>query len=312
MEKVSIIIPAYNAEKYLEQCLNSVCEQTYKNIEILIVNDGSTDSTGKIIEKYASKDSRIQFFHNENHGVSYSRNYAIEHSTGTYIAPVDSDDIIAPGYIEILVQMIEKYHAEMAATGVVKEKDYNPTDFSKGVTEVFKGDQATAQLWGKYEGFFWGKIYLANLIKQHSLRMNEKAAICEDLLFNVEYMKYCDTAVFYSGKQYFYRQVSNSATYNLKNLKWFSVLKTYRVIMEELKDTPSYNTAANAYLMTLTEARYRAHLLKKEHPELERKVNRELKRMSPQMKNFSGKEKIKFFLSMYFAAPVMAYHRRKV
>ncbi|MGY0245010.1 hypothetical protein ACW2AB_06230, partial [Limosilactobacillus fermentum] len=122
----------------------------------------------------------------------------------------------------------------------------------------------------------------------------------------------CDTAVFYSGKQYFYRQVSNSATYNLKNLKWFSVLKTYRVIMEELKDTPSYNTAANAYLMTLTEARYRAHLLKKEHSELERKVNRELKRMSPQMKNFSGKEKIKFFLSMYFAAPVMAYHRRKI
>ena len=82
--------------------------------------------------------------------------------------------------------------------------------------------------------------------------------------------------------------------------------------MEELKDTPSYNTAANAYLMTLTEARYRAHLLKKEHPELERKVNRELKRMSPQMKNLSGKEKIKFFLSMYFAAPVMAYHRRKI
>ena len=312
MEKVSIIIPVYNAEKYLEQCLDSVCGQSYKNLEVLAVNDGSTDSSEKILEKYASKDSRIQVFHNENHGVSYSRNYAIERSTGAYITPVDSDDIIAPDYIEILVQMMEKYHAEMAATGVVKEKEYNSADFSKGAAEVFKGDQVTAQLWGKYEGFFWGKIYLANLIKQHSLRMNEKAAICEDLLFNVEYVRYCNTAVFYSGKQYFYRQVSNSATYNLKNLKWFSVLKTYRLIMEDLKNTPSYNIAANAYLMTLTEAKYRAHLLRKEHPDLERKVGREIKRMSPQVKNFSGKEKIKYYLSIYFSAPVMAYHRRKI
>lgn len=312
MEKVSIIIPAYNAEKYLRPCLDSVCGQTYKNLEILIVNDGSTDATEKILAKYASEDLRIQIFNNENHGVSYSRNYAIERSTGTYIAPVDSDDIIAPDYVEILVRMIKKYHAQMAATGVVKEKNYNPENFLAGNAEVFKDGRATAELWGKYEGFFGGKIYLANIIKQHMLRMNEKAAVCEDLLFNVEYMKYCNTAVYYSGRKYFYRQVSSSATYNLRNLKWFSVLATYRMIMKLLKDTPSYDTAANGYLMILTEARYRAHLLKKDHPDLGRKINRELKRMTPQIKKMSAKEKIKFFLSMYFAAPVMAYHRRKI
>lgn len=312
MEKVSIIIPVYNAEKYLNECLSSVCDQTYKNIEILVVNDGSTDSTREILEQYAERERRIRIFHNENHGVSYSRNYAIERSTGTYVAPVDADDIIAPDYIEILVQLIEKYHAEMAATGVVKEKKYNSIFFSNGNVEVFRGDQAIAQLWGKYEGFFGGKIYLRKIIKQHSLCMDESAAVCEDLLFNIEYMKYCNTSVYYSGKRYFYRQVRDSATYNLKNIKWFSVLETYKSILEGLKDTTVYNTAVNAYLMTLAEARYRAHLLKKENPNLELEVNRELVRMSDWIKNLSGKKKIKFLLSIHFAAPVMTYRRRKI
>ncbi|WP_259681110.1 glycosyltransferase family 2 protein [Limosilactobacillus fermentum] len=139
MEKVSIIIPAYNAEKYLEQCLDSVCEQTYKNIEILIVNDGSTDSTGKIIEKYASKDSRIQFFHNENHGVSYSRNYAIEHSTGTYIAPVDSDDIIAPGYYRNISPNDRKISCGDGGHRSCKRKRLQPDRLLQGSNRSIQG-----------------------------------------------------------------------------------------------------------------------------------------------------------------------------
>lgn len=111
---ISVIIPAYNVEKYLAKCLNTVLEQTYKNLEIIIVDDGSADNTGKICDEYAEKDSRIKVIHKENGGVSAARNDAIDIATGEYITFVDSDDLISNDYCEKMLTEILNNDAEVS------------------------------------------------------------------------------------------------------------------------------------------------------------------------------------------------------
>ena len=108
MEKVSVIIPIYNDEKYLEQCLDSVIKQTYKNLEIILVDDGSTDRTPEICEQYREKDSRIRVLHKKNGGVGSSRNAGLAMATGDYVLFVDDDDFIYPEETETLYKLLKK------------------------------------------------------------------------------------------------------------------------------------------------------------------------------------------------------------
>ena len=108
MEKVSVIIPIYNAEKFLSLCLESIINQTYKNLEIVLVNDGSLDNSIEICRQYAERDNRIKIIDDKNRGVSYARNKGIEKATGQYILFIDSDDIVKKNYIDILVKKINK------------------------------------------------------------------------------------------------------------------------------------------------------------------------------------------------------------
>lgn len=108
MKKVSVIVPVYNVRPFLKECINSIVTQTYKNIEIILVDDGSNDGSNVLCEEIAKEDDRIKVFHNTNHGVSYTRNYGIKKSTGEYILPVDGDDIISAKYIEKAVDILEK------------------------------------------------------------------------------------------------------------------------------------------------------------------------------------------------------------
>ena len=99
MEKVSVIVPVYNNEKYVETCIRSICQQTYQNLEILVINDGSTDGSRQILERMAEKDKRIRLTHQENAGVSAARNKGIELADGEYLTFVDGDDYVSADYI---------------------------------------------------------------------------------------------------------------------------------------------------------------------------------------------------------------------
>lgn len=119
--KVSVIVPVYNVEKYLPKCLDSLLNQTLQNIEILVVNDGSTDYSGEIIHKYAQKyPDKIKAFQKENGGLSDARNFGIERATGDYIGFVDSDDYVSPAMFEEMVKLAEKHHAEMVICNIQK------------------------------------------------------------------------------------------------------------------------------------------------------------------------------------------------
>lgn len=113
MKILSIIVPVYNVEKYLPQCIESLCQQTYKNIEIILIDDGSTDNSGKICDEYAEKDKRIVVIHQNNSGVSAARNVALHICKGDYITLVDSDDYVLPEVFEICVDNIEKHNLDL-------------------------------------------------------------------------------------------------------------------------------------------------------------------------------------------------------
>lgn len=117
---VSVIVPVYKVEEYLRECIDSIINQTYKNLEIILVDDGSPDKCGEICEEYARNDSRITVYHKENGGLSDARNYGIKRCNGEYITFVDSDDVIKANLVETLMVLIHKYDADVSASSCVK------------------------------------------------------------------------------------------------------------------------------------------------------------------------------------------------
>lgn len=146
---VSVIVPVYNVEKYLKKCISSIVVQTYVNIEILLVDDGSTDNSGKICDMFAQNDDRIKVYHKENGGLSSARNYGIEQAKGEFITFIDSDDYISERFIEILMSLIKKYSAEIAFLGVELVDEYGHCVLKKdGIAKegIFNHEQALKEM----------------------------------------------------------------------------------------------------------------------------------------------------------------------
>lgn len=122
---ISVIVPVYNVEKYLARCLDSIVEQTYQNLEIILVNDGSTDSSGEICHQYAERDSRVRLFHQENQGQSAARNVGLDNMTGEYIIFVDSDDYISTRFVEILLNAQQKSQAPIVSSNYFRVSEEN-------------------------------------------------------------------------------------------------------------------------------------------------------------------------------------------
>ena len=154
-KKVSIIVPVYNVKNQLKRCLDSICTQTYKNFECILVDDGSTDGSDKICDLYAQGDSRFIVIHQKNAGLSVARNNAMKQATGEYISFIDSDDYVLPAYLEKLVRLLEKNDCDIAKCDYFKgvyvdEKDITPKiDILTGrrFTEMVLEDQIGSQLW---------------------------------------------------------------------------------------------------------------------------------------------------------------------
>lgn len=311
MKKVSVIVPAYNAEKYLEACLDSICEQTYPVLEILVVDDGSKDLTASIIRSRAEQDARIIPYYNENHGVSYSRNFGLEHCTGEYVTFVDADDLVAPDFIAQMIHDLEEADADIAVIGVAKSKLFEPEMFTNGVTSTYEESEMLKQVFGAFEGFVCNKLYRKSLLQTKSIRLEQSIAVCEDLLFNVIYLLNCKKAVYNCGQKYFYRQIENSASNRLDNPKWFDAMKAYQKIIRLVKDYPVvYRLATFQYAMFLCAAKYRIHLIEDSNGEIKRKVDEEWKRLRPEWESFNAKQRLKLYVFSIAPKTVMKYQRR--
>ncbi|MDE6918186.1 MAG: glycosyltransferase, partial [Lachnospiraceae bacterium] len=174
---ISVIVPIYNAEKYLSKCLDCVVRQTYNNLEIILVNDGSVDQSQKICENYAKRDKRIQIIQKENEGVSAARNDGMKKSKGAYIAFIDADDVIFPEYIAYLFGLLQKYDADMSCCNFYKMWDTEKVpEFDDNETvKVFNAKEAL-------EDFLYNKnITCHPFLKLYSRDLIEQVTFPEEI-----------------------------------------------------------------------------------------------------------------------------------
>ena len=216
---VSVIVPVYNVEKYLGRCLDSVIDQTYRNLEIILINDGSTDRSGEICQHYAEKDPRIRVLTQKNQGLSAARNTGLDHMAGEYIVFVDSDDYVAPGMVEILLSQILVQGVPLAVCNYLKVADDDdnarfdiaPADVTcpsqrMGRNDVF--DTIGTNHRTKFE-VSWGKLYKKSIFENLRFELGkiyEDAFIFHKIYAQVDWICYVDL------KLYAYRMSTCSIT----------------------------------------------------------------------------------------------------
>lgn len=212
---ISIIIPVYNVEKYLNACIDSVLKQTYFNIEIVLVNDGSIDSSGDICNQYQLRDARIKVIHLENGGVSRARNKGIEVCSGDYICFIDSDDTIESSYIQDFKDSIEEnIEIYIQGTNIIKQDGTKNKVSYKAISIMdIYGIFNTNNLCG--HGYAHGKMYHSSLIKNNNIKFQEVVKFSEDLLFILECLLYTNKIKYIDrfGYNYFLR-IGNASSKN--------------------------------------------------------------------------------------------------
>lgn len=243
--KVSVVIPIYNTENYLSGCVDSVLKQTYNNIEVLLIDDGSKDNSLRIAKNYAAIDSRIRVFHKKNGGVSSARNLGIEKSTGEYIVFVDSDDEIEKQYVETLLSDV--FSNRMIMCGIVNEyKNGKKTIISSASLDktnfrfYMYADNAVG-------GFCCNKIYNKKIISSNNISFNCAIKNCEDMLFNAQYSKYIDSFDYKKNALYHYRQRSDSATNVSDNIYYKEVISAI-IAMRSIKGASKLDLLALDYM----------------------------------------------------------------
>ena len=226
IEKISIIIPVFNVERWLDKCLSSVTGQTYKNLEIILVNDGSTDSSRELCKKWASRDNRIILIAQENKGLSAARNAGIIRVTGEYCIFVDSDDYIEPRMVELLHHAIASHGVKMAACGYYKESKKGTTSHHLSQDAVLTARQMMEDLLNDDDScgvVVWNKIYSSALFEKARFiegRNYEDRAIMPHLVGQCERIAVIKECLYHQRV----RQGSITATETVKNLsdKWKS------------------------------------------------------------------------------------------
>ncbi len=210
MVKVSVIVPVFNVENFIEKTLASICNQTFSDLEIIVIDDGSKDRSGKICDQYAKKDSRIRVFHQKNQGITKTRNTGIGLATGDYLCFVDSDDWISEKFIEVLVAASEKSNADIAFTNhsiVHHDKCSYREDYHQSVyAEPVEKNELLCQI------FFpavHGKIYRRSSLTNREITFLEQKGyngFAEDILFNFEALNGAEKLVFVPDEYYFYNR----------------------------------------------------------------------------------------------------------
>lgn len=228
--KISIIVPVYKAENYLSRCVDSLLAQTFQDFEILLVDDGSPDRSGKICDEYAKKDNRVRVFHKENGGVSSARNLGIEQGRGEWIIFCDSDDWVDVNWLEQYCEALLE-DVDMVFQGYVREDNH------KQVLHVWKDCLEKAMLNIIYGlelrnlfGWTWIKIFRADIIKRYAIRFNVNISKNEDTIFTLEYCLHIHKIRVLSVAAYHYRNtpfslVSKHLPYEEVNLKNEEIFK---------------------------------------------------------------------------------------
>ena len=245
-ELVSIIIPIYNSEKFLRHSIESILSQTYKNIEVLLIDDGSTDNSLEICNFFHKKDERVRVISIKNQGVSNARNLGIKNSLGKYIMFCDSDDLYHKKYIQIIVRNLELTNSEL---GVCQYYRFTERSCIKELTVVDSSKQYSNQneiynlilFDDEISGYIWNKIFIRDIIVKNKLYFNPLIHEIEDLCFVIDYLKYVKKIIQIEEQLYFYRDNPQSIMNQRFNLKKYSSIYGRLHVYTEIKNSKVNN-----------------------------------------------------------------------
>ena len=233
---VTIVVPIYNMEAFLHRCISGILNQTYQNIEIVLVDDGSIDGSLSLCKKYAQEyPNKISVIHKENGGLSSARNAGIAVAKGEYIIFPDPDDWVEKDYIEKLIEIQRKYQADLVCAG--HYIDYDTHSIPVNENSVFMemtGEEAQRALLlpPSMNGFAWNKLYHMDIIKKNGLRFLDDVGITEDLDFACRYLNYCKKVCFDpTVRVYHYYQRAGAATHSGFSRKKLESVHTYEKIV---------------------------------------------------------------------------------
>lgn len=249
--KVSVIVPIYNAEKYLNMTIEYLKNQTLKDIEIILVDDGSTDSSPGICDEACKNDKRIKCIHKKNEGVSAARNDGIQIAQGKYLMFCDADDIPEPIWSEKMYEAVEAVNGDSAISGYYKETSNTKIEYVFPYTQICGKDEIqhkiimTMAMWGytpngenlvRVNGGIWNRIYRKEIIDKYVIRFNKKVAIAEDVLFNIDYLNHSSNVIFVDDRLYTYCYNDISATHTNYEKLWSRYKTTWKYINDALKE----------------------------------------------------------------------------
>lgn len=237
MPEVSVIIPVYNNEKYVERCVRSVMEQSFEDLEILVINDGSTDRSGEILKSLAMQDRRIRYIKQRNYGVAIARNRGLDIATGTYLTFVDGDDYIRQDYIRNLYNIAKERNTEMLICGLTYVDEEGKT-----LRQIVPGEycRMKKEEWTFRISAVWSHFYRRSLWEKYDIRFfsGERG---EDMPISLFFSAVCDKIDTTSERGYFYVQHPSSAMHNFRGLKNFS--PPYRALENIIKKTQKVGIA---------------------------------------------------------------------
>lgn len=215
MPSLSIIVSAYNSEESLSDCIVSILASTCKDYEIILVDDGSTDSTGEICDKFQSEHEAIRVFHTENHGLPSARNFGIEQAAGQFIAFADADDLIAPELYKTMLSVMQP-DTEMAVCRYRRcdRSDAEAEKIPPSVVHTVVGQKEAAELIyiKGYGPYVWNKLYRKDILDRYQIRFKPETQCAEDIYFNAMYLRLCRQVVFVDHPMYFYINNPGSIT----------------------------------------------------------------------------------------------------
>lgn len=298
----SIIVPIYNVERYLDECIQSLVSQTYRNIEILLIDDGSKDASGKMADTWSEKDDRIKVYHQVNSGVSRTRNFGLEKIRGEYVFFVDSDDYIAENYVEELVRLMEKENTEMAMCNVfIVWKD------TIKLTECLPEKNKVMSYSEFFEGFYTFSGHYSMMCNKAYRRslfdgvVFAEGKVNEDARIMLGFMPKINKVAYVSKGLYFYRQTKGSIMRGgdrerllQSELEWIGEHLNYQ---RQKEDEKLYMLARKLYFNKVIE--YYLYIKK----ETQKIMRSELKKVGKELmfyKNMLGKVKYKILFCMYF------------
>ena len=248
---VSIIVPVYNVEKQLVHCVDSILKQTYKNIEILLIDDGSPDNCSAICDSYTKEDTRIKTFHKKNGGLSSARNYGLDRAKGDYISFIDSDDWVDQDFIEIMVNNLEKEKSDISIIGYKLVWDSGKIINSSNKNDYEIYDQSTAihelLVQKKFQCMACTKLYKKELFNH--IRFPE-GKLFEDIAISLPLFKKCSRVVLSGQQKYYYYQRDGSIVNSAFDYRKMVILEYCRDIINFSKECGgTYDKEANAFYL---------------------------------------------------------------